>query len=177
MTEYRRPHTPGATWFFTVNLAQRKANSLLVDRIDDLREAIREVKQEHAFRIDAMVVLPEHLHAIWTLPPDDHEFGVRWGLIKARFSRNLTVDELRRPSRVARGERGIWQRRFWEHQIRDEADLAAHIDYIHYNPVKHGWVKRVSEWPFSTFHRYVEKGWYGPDWGSRPPATPVFAGE
>ncbi|MEZ5468290.1 MAG: transposase [Lysobacterales bacterium] len=125
----------GATWFFTVNLLQRRANSLLVDRIDDLRNSIRHVKATWPLRIDAMVVLPEHLHAIWTLPPGDKSLGLRWGLIKSRFSRAIPTGEFLRESRVPRGERGIWQRRFWEHQIRDEADLAAQIDYIHYNPV------------------------------------------
>jgi putative transposase len=177
MTEYRRPHTPGATWFFTVTLAQRKGNRLLVDRIEDLREAIRTVKRNRGFHIDAMVVLPEHLHAIWTMPPGEHDIGVCWGLIKANFSRTVPVGEFRRASRIARGERGVWQRRFWEQQIRDEADFTAHIDYIHYNPVKHGWVNKVADWPYSSFHRYVDKGWYGADWGSTPPALLVAGGE
>ncbi len=177
MTEYRRLHTPGATWFFTVNLLQRHGTSLLVDRFDDLRQAIRHVKARWPFRMDAMVVLPEHLHAIWTLPPDDKDFGVRWGLIKSRFSRAIPTGEWVRDSRISRGERGIWQRRFWEHQIRDEADLAAHLDYIHYNPVKHGLVARVRDWPHSTFHRYVEQGWYGIDWGSPPTEGLVYTGE
>ena len=177
MTQYRRPHTPGATWFFTVNLAQRRGNTLLVDHVDHLRESLRRVKQQHPFRIDAMVVLPEHLHAIWTLPPGDHAIGIRWGLIKSGFSRALPKTEHRRISRISRGERGIWQRRFWEHQIRDDADMTAHIDYIHYNPVKHGWAKRVADWPHSTFHRYVEKGWFGIDWGSTPPQEPTHIRE
>ena len=102
-----------------------------------------------------MVVLPEHLHAIWPLPPGDKDIDLRWGLVESRFSRAIPAGEYRRESRVSRGERGIWQRRFWAHQIRDEADLAAHIDY---NPVKHGWVTRIRDWPHSTFHRYVENG-------------------
>jgi putative transposase len=160
-----------------VTLAQRKGNRLLVDRIEDLREAIRTVKRNRGFHIDAMVVLPEHLHAIWTMPPGEHDIGVCWGLIKANFSRTVPVGEFRRASRIARGERGVWQRRFWEHQIRDEADFTAHIDYIHYNPVKHGWVNKVADWPYSSFHRYVDKGWYGADWGSTPPALLVAGGE
>ena len=98
-------------------------------------------------------------------------------LIKSGFSRALPKTEHRRISRISRGERGIWQRRFWEHQIRDDADMTAHIDYIHYNPVKHGWAKRVADWPHSTFHRYVEKGWYGVDWGSTPPQEPTHIRE
>ena len=129
------------------------------------------------FRIDAIVVLPEHLHAIWTLPPGDKSLGLRRGLMKSRFPCAIPPGECLRESRMWRGERGIWQRRFWEHQIRDEADLAAHIDYIHYNPVKHGCVARVRDWRHSTFHRYVAKGWYGIDWGSSPNEDQVYSGE
>jgi putative transposase len=165
MTEYRRANTPGATYFFTVNLAERRGNYLLVDRIDALRSALSLVKSLHPFRIDAMVVLPEHLHALWTLPPGDSNFGLRWGLIKAAFSRCIPAGERRRNSRVLRGERGIWQRRFWEHQIRDDQDFAAHADCLHYNPVKHDLATRAVDWPHSTFHRFVERGVYSRDWG------------
>jgi putative transposase len=165
MTEYRRAYAPGATWFFTVNLAQRRNNRLLVERFDDLREAFNYVRGRHPYRTDALVVLPDHLHCIWTLPPGDTNFSTRWGLIKARFSRAIDKGERRSASRLARAERGLWQRRFWEHLIRDQDDFNRHVDYIHWNPVKHGWVQRVRDWRNSTFHEYVKRGVYTVDWG------------
>ncbi len=136
---YRRANVPGATYFFTVNLADRKS-FILVENIDLLKESIRHVKAAHPFEIDAMVVLPDHLPAIWTLPRDDAEFATRWTLIKAGFSRQIPKTERISESRKSKGERGIWQRRYWEHLIRDDEDFARHVDYIHYNPVKHGYV-------------------------------------
>ncbi len=138
MTEYRRVKLEGATYFFTVNCAERHGNHLLVDSINLLRQIFRKVKSEHPFEIDAMVVLPEHLHCIWTLPPGDADYQTRWALIKAGFSRAIPVGERRSMSRIKRGERGIWQRRYWEHLIRDNQDFEQHVDYIHWNPVKHG---------------------------------------
>jgi putative transposase len=176
MTDYRRPKSPGATWFFTVNLAERHGNRLLVERIDLLRQVFREVKAHHPFAIDAVVVLPEHLHCLWTLPVDDADFATRWALIKAGFSRQIPAGEGRSPSRVVRGERGIWQRRYWEHRIRDERDFERHVDYIHWNPVKHGWVKRVVDWPHSSFHRFVRQGLYPAEWAGDPDNT-VDGGE
>jgi putative transposase len=126
---------------------------------------MRTVKSRHPFHIDALVVLPDHLHAIWTLPEGDADYPKRWALIKAAFSRHLPKDERRNPSRIAKDERGIWQRRYWEHLIRDDRDYARHVDYIHYNPVKHAYVTRVADWPHSTFHRHVGRGLYPPDWG------------
>ena len=171
MTEYRRAHIPGATWFFTVNLAERHGNRLLVSNIDLLRQVFRQIKSRHPFAIDAMVVLPEHLHCIWTLPAGDSDYQTRWTLIKAGFSRQLPAGKRRSPSRVQRGKRGIWQRRFWEHVIRDEQDFTRHVDYIHWNPVKHGWVRRVGDWPHSSFHAYVRRGLYSPDWACDPDAS------
>ncbi len=168
MTDYRRLKTPGATWFFTVNLAQRRGSRLLVDQIDRLRGAIRKVKTAHPFEIDAIVVLPDHLHCLWTLPDDDGDHATRWGLIKAEFSRDLARRERISDSRRKRGERGIWQRRFWEHLNRDDRDYQRHIDYIHWNPVKHGWTQRVADWPYSSFHAYVRRGFYPPDWDEEP---------
>ncbi|MBL8526180.1 MAG: transposase [Burkholderiales bacterium] len=139
---------------------------MLVEHIDALRDALQRVKRAHPFRIDAMVVLPDHLHALWTLPRDDADFPTRWMLIKAGFSRHIPRSERRSPSRVAKEERGIWQRRYWEHLIRDERDFARHVEYIHFNPVKHGLVKRTVEWPYSTIHRYVRLGAINPDWAS-----------
>ncbi len=163
MTNYRRNFLAGGTFFFTVNLADRRRR-LLTDHADQLRSAVREVRERHPFTIDAMVVLPDHLHAVWTLPEGDTNFGSRWRLIKSTFSRSLPSDEFVSASRAAKGERGIWQRRYWEHTVRDESDFARHVDYVHINPVKHGHVTRVRHWPHSSFHRMVELGVYPEDW-------------
>jgi putative transposase len=163
MTAYRRNFIPGGSFFFTVNLTERKL-SLLTDHIELLRAAFRETRQRHPFTIDAIVVLPEHLHTVWTMPKGDANFATRWRLIKSTFSRGLAGGERISPSRIAKGERGIWQRRYWEHTIRSEADLARHIDYIHINPVKHGLVERVGDWGPSSFHHYVKLGVYPSDW-------------
>jgi putative transposase len=164
MPNYRRAFIPGGTWFFTANLLQRNGNDLLVREIDLLRDVVRGVRRRYPFRIDAWAVLPEHLHCIWTLPPGDSDFSTRWRLIKSGFSRALPKVERLSEVRRNAGERGIWQRHYWEHAIRDEADFERHVDYVHVNPLKHGWVRRVADWPYSTFHRYVEKGIYPPDW-------------
>ena len=139
--QYRRNFAEGGCYFFTVNLAERK-RYLLVEHIDALRAAIRIVRSRHPFQIDAMVVMPDHLHAVFTLPPGDADYPTRWTLIKAGFSRNIPKTEHISASRRSKGERGIWQRRFWEHTLQDENDFRRHIDYIHYNPVKHGYVAR-----------------------------------
>ena len=163
MTNYRRYRIDGGTYFFTVNLAERQ-RSLLTERIDTLREAFREVKNAHPFVIDAAVILPEHLHTIWTLPQGDNDFSLRWRQIKSAFSRAIEKDERISNSRLRKQERGVWQRRFWEHAIRDEEDFNRHIDYIHINPVKHGYVQRAVDWHFSSFHRYVKLGILPADW-------------
>jgi len=165
MTNYRRIYTPGATWFFTVNLAERNNNTLLIDNIEQLRQAFRYVKQRRPFDIIAAVVLPEHLHCIWTLPSGDCDYSTRWNLLKAHFSRCIDKGERLSASRISKRERGVWQRRFWAHLITDERDFNQHIDYIHWNPVKHGWVKQVADWPHSSFHRYEKLGIYPLDWG------------
>ena len=162
MTNYRRMHVPGATWFFTVNLADRRSR-LLVERIDTLREALRYVHARHPFRIEAMAILPDHLHAVWTLPPGDADYPTRLRLMKSWFSRHIPAGERRRVSRVDKGERGIWQRRYWEHRVRDERDLERCVDYVHFNPVKHGFSDCVKDWPFSSFHRFVRDGLLPPD--------------
>lgn len=161
---YRRANVEGGTYFFTMNLAERHRR-LLLDHVDILRSAVKTVKQRHPFHIDAFVVLPDHLHAIWTLPGHDADFSTRWMLIKAGFSRHIAKDEHRNASRISKGERGIWQRRYWEHLIRDEGDFERHVDYIHYNPVKHGYVNRAAEWPYSSIHRYIKTGIIASDWG------------
>jgi putative transposase len=171
MPNYRRYRIPGGKYFFTVNLLERKRD-LLVRHIDDLREAVRVTKRERPFHIDAWVVLPDHMHTVWTLPPGDDDFSNRWKSIKIRFVQKLPRTERRSNVRVAKGERGIWQRRFWEHVIRDDNDYARHIDYVHWNPMKHGLVKKVSDWPFSSFHRYVKEGLYPEDWTGNPTDEP-----
>jgi putative transposase len=160
---YRRAKVAGGTYFFTVNLADR-SRQLLTERIDLLRGAVRQVKSRHPFEGVAWVVLPEHLHAIWILPPGDVDFSTRWLLIKATFSRGIAREEHVRTSRLRKGERGIWQHRFWEHFVRDEDDLRRHVDYVHFNPVKHGHVARASDWPHSSTHRYVRQGILTTDW-------------
>ena len=163
MTAYRRNFIPGGCFFFTVNLADRRRR-LLTEHVDALRTAFRETHQRHPFTTDAIVVLPDHLHAVWTLPDSDRDFATRWRLIKSTFSRHFSVDEPISASRAAKNERGIRQRRYWEHTIRNEEDLARHIDYVHINPVKHGLVKQVRDWPHSSFHRMVKSGIYPEDW-------------
>ena len=162
---YRRANVSGATYFFTVNLADRKSR-LLVENIDLLKESIRRVKISHLFEIDAMVALPDHLHAIWTLPRDDADFATRWALVKAGFSRRLPKIERISESRKAKGERGIWQRRYWEHLLRDDEDFRRHVDYIHFNPVKHGYVERAADWPHSSIHRFIRDGLIPLDWAT-----------
>jgi len=164
MANFRRNLVPGGTYFFTVNLADRRL-CLLTDHIEQLRSAFRYCRERHPFRIDAIVVLPEHLHAVLTLPAGDTDYSLRWRLIKASFSRSLPKCEGRAQSRVAKGERGIWQRRYWEHTVQDQRDYAHHLDYLHFNPVKHGHVKTVREWPYSSFHRFVRAGLYPDNWG------------
>jgi putative transposase len=135
----------------------------LVEYVDVLRAAMARTLRERPFAIDAMVVLPDHLHAVWTLPPSDADYAGRWRLMKSCFTRALAKMGVEL-SRNAKGEYDLWQRRYWEHTIRDDADLARHVDYIHFNPVKHGLVKRVVDWPYSSFHRFVRQGMCTPDW-------------
>ena len=159
MPQYVRPRLPGASVFFTVALADRRS-CLLVEEIERLRRAVRQTMAERPFRIEAWVVLPDHLHAVWTLPEADADYSTRWRLIKAGFSRDLPLGRPR-ASHEARQERGLWQRRFWEHNIRNDADFAAHIRYCWWNPVKHGFVERPEDWDYSSVHRDVREGRYG----------------
>jgi putative transposase len=163
MTGYRRNFVAGGSFFFTVNLADRRLR-LLTENIEALRTAFRDTQLHHPFAIDAIVILPDHLHTVWTLPDGDANFSARWRLIKTSFSRKLAVGEPISSSRAGKGERGIWQRRYWEHTTRDENDYSRHIEYVHINPVKHGLVKRVSDWPYSSFHRMVREGVFPEDW-------------
>ncbi|QTD46543.1 REP-associated tyrosine transposase [Ottowia testudinis] len=157
MSRYRRPHLAGATWFFTATLADRRSG-LLTQHIDLLRQAYRRAQAHYPFETIAICVLPEHLHTIWKLPEDDGDFSTRWRLFKFYFSSHFPASAERSQSKVAKGEKGIWQRRFWEHRIRDKQDLQRHVDYIHYNPVKHGLVRQAADWPYSSFHRFVAQG-------------------
>lgn len=164
MPDYRRIRHPGGTYFFTLTLLRRCDNDLLTRHIERLREAVRKVRSRYPFDIHGWVVLPDHLHCVIQLPDDDTDFTLRLRLIKAGFSKSLPRTEWLSAVRQRRGERGIWQRRFWEHLIKDEADYRAHMDYVHINPMKHGLVKRVTDWPYSTFHRLVADGIYPVDW-------------
>jgi putative transposase len=159
MPNYHRPKIAGAAIFFTVAL-QDRGSRLLCDEIATLRRAVAATMAERPFSIDAWVVLPDHLHCIWTLPAGDHDFSTRWRLIKARFSRGQPCGE-RRASHLMRQERGLWQRRFWEHHIRDETDMAGHVRYCWQNPVKHGLVADAEDWPYSSLHREIAAGRYG----------------
>jgi putative transposase len=164
MSRYRRAHLKGGTFFFTLTLADR-ASDMLVRHVDQLRETYRAVQERHPFKTIAICILPDHLHAIWSLPENDADFSVRWSRIKSKFSRGLPPAASRSPSKIAKRDKGVWQRRYWEHLIRDEADLERHVDYIHFNPVKHGLVARVRDWPYSSFHDHVKRGILPQDWG------------
>lgn len=174
MSNYRRWYQPGGTFFFTVVAYRRhplfreeKARRLLGNALRDVRNAM-------PFETIAMVLLHDHFHAIWTLPPGDDDFSSRMQEAKIAFTkawlgaggREMPVT----PRQAARGVRGIWQRRFWEHMIRDETDLANHCDYIHYNPVKHGYARSPADWLYSSFQRFVDAGQYEPNWGATMPA-------
>jgi putative transposase len=163
MSYYRRAKIEGGTYFFTVTLADRSGD-LLIREIDRLRRVYRSVQESRPFETDAICILPDHLHAIWSLPAADADFATRWSLIKSGFSRGFPAAP-RSASKIVRREKGIWQRRYWEHAIRDDADLNRHVDYIHFNPVKHGLVSRVCDWQHSSFHQHVKRGLLPADWG------------
>ena len=175
MPNDRRNRVPGGTYFFTVNLLDRDSR-MLITNIDCLREAVRAVRIKRSFHIDAWVVLPDHMHAVWTLPPGDADYSGRWKAIKIAFAKAMPKTEFLSTVRASNGERGIWQRRFWEHTVRDERDYAAHVDYVHINPVKHGLVTTVRDWPYSSFHRLVARGVYPADWAGDG-APKLVAGE
>ena len=164
MSNYRRADEPGACYFFTVVTHGRYPSFASEERVALLREAFRMTRRERPFVVEAAVILPDHLHCLWRLPTGDADFSGRWREIKKRVSRRLA------PAANDRRERAVWQRRFWEHLIRDEQDWRNHLDYIHYNPVRHGLVARAGDWPWSSFRRLVELGWYDPDWGAVEPA-------
>jgi putative transposase len=163
MPDYRRNRVPGGTYFFTVNLRDRHSN-LLVDEIAALRDAVRAELTRRPFHIDAWVVLPEHMHCQWTLPEGDADFSGRMREIKAGFTRRIAWRDAGTAGTLRQRESGIWQRRFWEHTIRDERDYSAHMDYIHFNPVKHGLVADAGAWEYSSFRRCVAAGLYPAQW-------------
>ena len=167
MSNYHRSTTSGATYFFTV--VTYKRNPILCNPAirEALRKAIIKVKKQMPFTIEAWVLMPDHLHCIWTLPPKDNDYSKRWGLIKRAVSRScksFIAQVEHTTSGIKRHELAFWQRRFWEHQIRDKNDFNQHMDYIHHNPVKHGLCKTPSQWRWSTIHRYIKKGIYTYNW-------------
>jgi len=162
MVSYRRNHVAGGTYFFTVNLRDRR-QTLLVEHVDAFREVVRSVRRETPFVIDAMVILPDHWHAVWTLPDGDAAYARRMRLIKSRFTRKLLAADITL-AKDGRGDYDLWQKRYWEHTIRDDLDFEAHVNYVHINPVKHGYVKRAVDWLYSTLHRYVRNGLLPADW-------------
>ena len=159
MSDYRRAYVKGGCYFFTVVTAERRP--ILLTYIQLLREAFRVVRSSHPYTIDAAVILPDHLHCIWTLPEIDNDYSTRWRLLKSHFSRKMSEQT---DKSFNKSNRGIWQNRFWEHLIRDEHDYNRHLDYIHYNPVKHGLVEKAANWEYSTFHKFVKQGFYEPGW-------------
>lgn len=165
MSNYFRPVQPGAVWFFTVCLANRRSD-LLVRHVDVLREVLCEVRRARPFAVDAIVVLPDHLHCLWTLPENDGDYARRWSQLKAAFTRTIGSPAPRSMSRALRRERGVWQRRYWEHLIRDQDDYDRHVEYIHFNPIKHGHVRSVADWPYSSFYRFVRDGMLPANWAS-----------
>jgi len=160
--QYRRARIKNGTYFFTVVTYQRQKILAVEENIELLRKGFQYVMKNHPFRMDAHIILPDHLHCIWTLPAGDCDFSTRWRLIKSYFTRNF---------QSTTPGRSPWQRKFWEHLIRDERDLQNHVEYIHYNPVKHGLVQSPIAWPLSSIHRYIVEGLYSPDWGAPQPLS------
>ncbi len=164
---YRRAFIPGGSFFFTLVTEQRRPLFASAEAVDILRMAFRVVRSAHPFELDAMVVLPDHLHCIWSLSPGDADFATRWRLIKTWFTKHCdpALRAVPNRARVTKGQQAIWQHRYWEHALRDETDFARHADYIHFNPVKQGYASSAMEWPYSSFRRYVKDGVYPVDWG------------
>jgi REP-associated tyrosine transposase len=173
MSDYRRNYTPGGTFFFTVVTQDRRPILGSDTARNCLREALREEQARRTFEIVGIVLLPDHLHTVWTLPGNDANFSVRWSRIKERFTRSYLAsggeEAFQTQSRQRHRERAVWQRRFWEHTCRDDDDLKRCLDYLHWNPVKHGLVGRVRDYPWSSFHRFVDLGEYDLNWGSENP--------
>ena len=166
MRQYLRQRQKGGTYFFTLATAERGPQGILVREIEALRNAFSLVQVQRPWTIDAAVVLPDHLHLVVTLPSDDDDFSTRIRLIKSAFSKQIRRDERISPSRIRKGERGIWQRRFWEHLVRDDDDFRRCVEYVHFNPVKHGYAKCPIDWPHSSFRKWVDRGDYDENWGA-----------
>lgn len=165
--QYRRAFIPGGSYFFTLVTERRTPIFAEAENIDTLRQAFRQVKQSRPFDIDGIVVMPDHIHCIWTLPTKDRDYPTRWRLIKTWFTKhcNANLKQVPNQARKNKHEQAIWQHRYWEHTLRDETDFMRHIEYIHYNPVKHGYVAAPKDWSHSSFHRYVKAGIYPLNWG------------
>ena len=176
MVQYRRNRIEGGSYFFTVTLKDRSAK-YLTQYINELRQSFQECMVTMPFTINAIVILPEHLHCIWTLPEGDYDYSTRWRKIKTSFTQSLLRNNVE-ILKDRHGQYNLWQRRFWEHTIRDDNDFSAHLDYIHYNPVKHGYVSNVKDWQFSSFHRFVREGRLPLDWaGNRGADNLIDVGE
>jgi len=175
MPDYRRAKIPGATYFFTVVTFNRRPFLATEPAISCLRAVIRRIKAKRPFSLDAFCILPDHIHCIWTLPLNDADYSTRWNLIKGMFTKNFRkTTGLNSPdawSRYKKRERPVWQKRFWEHWLRDRDDLNRHLDYLHFNPVKHALAHKPGDWPWSSFAHYLAKGWYDSDWGRQEPGT------
>lgn len=176
MVRYRRAAAPGAVYFLTLALKDRRRD-LLVRFHPELRQALKSAMAREPFGLPAIVVLPDHLHTLMALPPGDSGFSSRVRRLKSAFVSSLRGQLEAGVAFNDRGEANLWQRRFWEHMIRDERDYAAHVDYIHFNPVKHGLVAKVSDWPLSSFHRFVERGELPVDWAGGAASDVKGAGE
>jgi putative transposase len=163
MSDYRRALVPGGWFFFTVVTHSRQRMFDENQNVDRLREGFRRTMEKHPFQIDAIVILPDHLHTVWRLPDGDTDYSLRWRLIKHYLATGVSAATNRH------GEKRVWQRRFWEHAIRDQDDWRRHVDYVHYNPVKHGYVRRPGDWRWSSFEKGVRRGWYPSDWGESAP--------
>ncbi len=177
---YRRAKIAGATYFFTVVTDGRRPIFKDASAVALFEAGLNRIKERHPFDVDAFVILPDHIHTLWSLPDGDADFSKRWRLIKETFTKSFIRNrEIPRPnaSRCTKGEQAVWQRRFWEHMIRDESDFSQHVDYIHSNPVRHGLVSAAREWPHSSFPNWVNRGVYEPHWGSNDmPPLPEWAG-
>lgn len=170
MPEYRRLRTKGASYFFTVVTHQRQPILCLPKSLEAMRGVFRDVADRRPFQTDAWVILPDHMHVVWTLPEGDSDYSSRWAIVKKELTKHLRsvvdTNPASTSSRVRHRDGAVWQRRFWEHQIRDERDCRAHLDYIHFNPVKHGLARTPKDWQCSSFHKCVAQGTYEEDWGS-----------
>lgn len=177
---YRRATVPGACYFFTLITYQRRPLFADLNNVERWHRAVTKVQRTRPFGVEAEVMMPDHVHMIWRLPEADADYSTRMRLIKTAFTKNLTLSDggiTANKSRVSKGERDVWQRRYWEHLIRDERDFQAHLDYIHINPVKHGLAVRPIDWPHSTFGNWLERGAYDPSWGTdEMPPLPDWAG-